>query len=130
VLLTGFSAFGNQTRRVQGVMIPGNYQVKGTSAYSMLHPGLLADLDYPDIASLACPKPMLFYNGRYDRLLPVSGVQGADAKMQVVWKSQDASDRLQTRIWDVEHVFTAPMQDAAFAWLDQALGLRGAAPRK
>ena len=50
---------------VRGLMVPGNNQTRGQSAYTMTHPGLSRYLDYPDVASLACPKPMLFYNGRH-----------------------------------------------------------------
>ncbi len=106
---------------VKSLMIPGLNQTRGSSAYSMLHPGLLADLDYPDIASIAAPKPMLFYSGRYDRLFPQAGVDDAYAKMRAVWDSQGAGDRLETRNWDVEHKFNAGMQEAAFEWLDRMM---------
>jgi hypothetical protein len=61
---------------------------------------------------------MLFYSGRYDRLFPASGVSEAQAKLRAVWESQRAADRLETRVWDVEHVFNVEMQEAAFNWLD------------
>lgn len=106
---------------VKSLMVPGNNQVKGQSSYAFLHPGLLADLDYPDIASIACPKPMLFFNGRQDPLFPQAGVDDAYAKLRAVWKSQNASDQLVTRTWEVPHLFSVEMQDAAFAWLDRTL---------
>ena len=111
---------------VQGLMQPGNNQTKGHSAYTMLHPGLLRDLDYPDIASLACPKPMLFYNGRKDQLFPVPSVEHAYDKMRAVWKSQHRSAELETRLWDVRHVFNEEMQEAAFEWLDGQLQVQQA----
>lgn len=103
---------------VKAVIGPGTNSSKGASAFSMLHPGLLEDLDYPDIASLAAPKPMLFYTGRLDRLFPQSSVNEAFAKMRTVWNSQNAGERLETRTWNVEHVFNVEMQEAAFDWLD------------
>ena len=103
----------------KSMFTPGMNQTRGNAAYSMLHPGLLVDLDYPDIASIAAPKPMLFYNGRFDRLFPQSGVEDAYAKMRAVWESQGAGDRLETRTWPVEHKFTDEMQEAAFDWLDR-----------
>jgi len=106
---------------VKELMQPGNNQTHGHSSYAMLHPGLLKDLDYPDVASLACPKPMLFYNGLQDRLFPVPGVKQAYEKMRSVWNSQGRAEVLETRLWDVPHEFNAEMQDAAFAWLDQQL---------
>ena len=110
----------------QGLMVPGNNQTEGQSAWTMTHPGLFNHLDYPDVASIACPKPMLFYNGRQDLLFPIPSVEAAYAKMRQVWASQGASDRLETRIWDVPHVFNGEMQEAAFGWLGR--WLRGTAP--
>lgn len=103
------------------VMVPGNNQTTSPSAYTMTHPGLTNWLDHPDVASLACPKPMLFYNGLRDGLFPVPSVKEAYAKMRSVWQSQGAEDRLETRLWDVPHEFNAQMQKDAFDWLDRYL---------
>ena len=108
----------------KGLMVPGNNQTTGQSAFTMTHPEIFRYLDYPDVASLACPKPMLFYNGLQDGLFPVPSVQEAYAKLRRVWESQGAGDRLETRLWDVPHVFNREMQEAAFAWLDRQLGNR------
>lgn len=40
-----------------------NNQNKGGSAYAMLIPNIRRYMDYPHVASIACPKPMLFTNG-------------------------------------------------------------------
>lgn len=102
----------------KGLMVPGNNQTGGQSSYSMLHPGLRNYLDYPDVASIACPKPMLFYNGLRDGLFPVSCVNDAYAKMHAIWDSQGAGKGLVTKLWDVPHCFDREMQEEAFAWLD------------
>ena len=102
-------------------MVPGNNQTRGQSAFAMTHPGLLADLDYPDIASMACPKPMLFYAGRQDVLFPIASVEESFEKLRKVWNSQGASDQLETRLWDVPHEFNREMQDASFDWLDRMI---------
>lgn len=107
---------------VKGLMVPNQNQTRGQSCFTMLHPGLFNYLDYPDFASLACPKPMLFYNGLQDALFPVDSVNEAYAKMRAVWESQGVGDRLETRLWDVPHEFNTKMQDAAFAWLDAQMG--------
>ena len=106
---------------VKGLMVPNNNQTRGHSSFTMLHPGLFNDLDYPDVAALACPKPMLFFAGKHDKLFPVPSVKDAYAKMHRVWKSQGAADRLTTRIIDAPHVFNLAMQTEAFAWLDKHL---------
>jgi dienelactone hydrolase len=106
---------------VNHLRVPGNNQTEGHSAYTMLHPGLLGELDYPDIASLACPKSMLFFAGRRDHLFPEAGSRSAFETMTEVWSSQGASESLTTEFWDTGHVFNATMQDDAFSWLDDKL---------
>lgn len=66
-------------------------------------PGLRRWLDYPHIASIACPKPMLFINGSQDKLFPVAGEKKAFAIMHDVWESQGAGDNLETELWDMPH---------------------------
>jgi len=102
----------------KGLMTYFNNQTNGHSAYPMTHPGLSRYLDYPDVAGLACPKPMLFYNGLEDPLFPVPAVKEAYAKMRSIWESQDAGDKLVTSLWPVPHQFNREMQEAAFNWLD------------
>jgi hypothetical protein len=93
-----------------------------TGGYPMMHPNLYNFFDFPDVASIACPKPMLFYNGSKDALFSVASVNEAYEKMHVVWDSQNASDRLHTRMWDVPHEFNQEMQKEAFEWLDGFIG--------
>ncbi|MBQ8127664.1 MAG: prolyl oligopeptidase family serine peptidase [Prevotella sp.] len=66
-------------------------------------PGLRQWLDYPDIASLAAPKPMLFINGTQDHLFPVRGVKKAFEQMHQTWRRLGADERLTTELWDVPH---------------------------
>ena len=87
-----------------------NNQNKGGSAYSMLIPGLRRYLDYPHVASIACPKPTLFFNGTRDKLFPVEGVEDAYNIMRQVWNSQNADDRLVTKLWEEKHFFNKEMQ--------------------
>ncbi|WP_330291918.1 dienelactone hydrolase family protein [Streptomyces sp. NBC_00576] len=104
------------------MMVPGNNTLRGQSSYYMLHPGLARHLDFPDVASIAAPRPMLFFHGAQDPLFPAEGVRVAHEKLRAVWRSRRAGERLHTRIWpDLGHVFTAPMQDDVFSWLDAVL---------
>lgn len=108
--------------QAKGLMVPGNNQLRGQSAFNMLHPSLLRLLDFPDVAALAAPAPMLVYAGEEDTLFPPSAVEGAMARMHDVWSAHGAEEHLTTRLWeDKGHVFTADMQDAAFEWLDAKL---------
>ena len=112
----GVSVCWMATRK--GLMVPKNNQTGGQSAFTMIHPGLGNQLDYPDVASIACPKPLMVISGSRDKLFPAESIQEAFAKMHKVWESQKASDRLATRLYDAPHEFNAAMQDEAFAWLD------------
>jgi len=103
----------------KGLMIPGNNQTKGQSANTMLHPGLSHYLDYPDVASIACPKPMMFCCGSRDHLFPVESIKDAFAKMRQVWDSQNAGDKLITKLYDSPHEYNLMMQKDAFSWLDK-----------
>ena len=105
----------------EGLLSWFNNRSGGNSAYSMLHPGLYNNLDYPDVASMACPKPMLFYNGTEDKLFPVQAVEAAYTKMQKVWNSQSAGNKLVTKLWPAPHEFNREMQQEAFAWLDEQM---------
>ncbi|QWA21675.1 dienelactone hydrolase family protein [Streptomyces osmaniensis] len=104
------------------MMVPGNNTLRGQSAYYMLHPGLPRFLDFPDVASIAAPRPMLFLDGGRDPLFPADGVRTAHDKLRAVWRSRHAEERLRLTTWpDLGHVFTAPMQDEVFTWLDTVL---------
>lgn len=107
-----------------GLMVPGNNQLKGSSAWMLLHPGLVRYLDFPDVASLAAPKPALFYAGESDRLFPAASVRAAFAKMAPVWAAWNAADRFEARMLPGGHEFAEPAQEAAFDWLERQL--RGA----
>jgi pimeloyl-ACP methyl ester carboxylesterase len=103
----------------KGLLVPGGNLTRGQSSFTTTHPNLANYLDYPDVASLACPKPMLFYNGSQDKLFPTLNAEEAFSKMHKVWDSQKAVDRLVTKLWNTGHVFTLEMQNESFEWLDQ-----------
>ncbi len=106
------------------LMTPGNNLTKGQSAFTTLHPGLTGLLDFPDVASLACPRALLFFNGEDDHLFPQPAAQAAFNKMQQIWKAQAAEKKLVTRFWPGGHQFSMEMQEAAFDWLDEQLERR------
>jgi dienelactone hydrolase len=105
----------------KALMVPGNNHAGGQSAYTMVHPGLSHYLDYPDVASIACPKPMMFCCGGRDGLFPVESIKEAFAKMRKVWDSQNAGDKLKTKIYDSPHEYNQEMQKDAFTWLGSIL---------
>jgi dienelactone hydrolase len=104
------------------MMVPGNNTLRGQSAFHMLHPGLSRHLDIPDVASIAAPRPMLFFHGELDALFPADGVRVAYDKLRAVWRSCRAEERLRLKTWPgTGHVFDTVMQDEVHAWLDSVL---------
>lgn len=94
---------------------------KENGGFANCIPGLRQYLDYPHIASLACPKPMLFINGTKDKLFPVPGVKDAFAEMHKVWKSQGADNLLDTEFWDIPHSCGLKAQEKILEFLDRNL---------
>ena len=94
---------------------------KENGGFANCIPGLRQYLDYPHIASLACPKPMLFINGTKDKLFPVPGVKDAFSEMHQVWKSQGADNLLDTELWDIPHSCGLKAQEKMLEFLDKNL---------
>ena len=94
---------------------------KENGGFANCIPALRQWLDYPHIASLACPKPMLFINGKRDHLFPVRGVEKAFNIMHDVWKSQNADHVLETELWDVPHSCGVELQHRTLLFLDKYL---------
>ena len=84
-------------------------------------PGLRRWLDYPHIASIACPKPMLFINGSQDKLFPEAGVRKAFAIMHDTWNSQGAGDQLETELWPMSHSCNKQSQQRVLDFLNKHL---------
>lgn len=94
---------------------------KENGGFANCIPALRQYLDYPHIASLACPKPMLFISGTKDKLFPVPGVKDAFAEMRKVWKSQGADNLLDTELWEIPHSCGLKAQEKMLEFLDKNL---------
>ena len=97
------------------------YGRKENGGFANCIPALRQYLDYPHIASMACPKPMLFISGRRDKLFPLVGVEAAFDEMRRVWQSQGAADRLETRLEDQPHECNLDNQQAILDFLKRHL---------
>ena len=84
-------------------------------------PGLRQWLDYPDVASLAAPRAMLFINGKQDHLFPVRGVNQAFSQLHQTWQRLGADDRLSTQLWDVPHSCGVELQAEVLRFFDKHL---------
>jgi dienelactone hydrolase len=81
--------------------------------------GLHANLDHPDVASLAAPDAAVFVqNCAQDRLFTRSGMEAAALKIQKVYQSLGRPDKYRSKFYDAPHQFNVEMQEDAFEWLE------------
>ena len=106
------------------VQMTWRYGRKENGGFANTIPLLRQYMDYPHIASMACPKPMLFISGRQDKLFPVEGVERAFGIMHDVWRSQKADDMLQTELWDMAHECNKEVQERILHFLDKHLSIK------
>lgn len=85
------------------VQMTWKYGRKESGGFANCIPALRQYLDYPHIASIACPKPTLFISGTEDKLFKVPGVKKAFKIMHEVWHSQNAGGNLETELWPIPH---------------------------
>jgi dienelactone hydrolase len=93
--------------------------IRNTIGHTKLVPGLYQHLDYPDVASLAMPTPLLVINGAKDRLFEPEGVTASFDKLRACYAKAGVPDRCRTRLYDTPHEFNAQMQTEAWDWLRQ-----------
>ena len=97
------------------------YKRTENGGFANCFPGLRRWMDYPHVASLACPKAMLFINGTQDKLFPIPGVEKAFTIMHRTWESQNAGDKLKTLIWDMPHCCNLKSQREVLNFFKQHL---------
>ena len=106
------------------VQMTWRYGRKENGGFANTIPLLRQYMDYPHIASMTCPKPMLFISGRQDKLFPVEGVEHAFGIMHDVWRSQKADGVLQTELWDMPHECNKEVQERILHFLDKYLSIK------
>ena len=103
------------------VQMTWKYGRKENGGFANCIPALRQYLDYPHIASLACPKPALFINGMQDKLFKVPGVEKAFKIMHDVWDSQNAGQNLETELWLIPHSCGVKAQQRVLEFFDKHL---------
>jgi dienelactone hydrolase len=91
--------------------------VRNTIGFTKLVPGLYRQLDYPDVASLAAPTPLLVINGSKDALFEPEAVRASFEKLQACYRKAGAADRVRPRLYDTPHEFNREMQAEAWTFL-------------
>jgi dienelactone hydrolase len=94
-------------------------KIRHTIGFTKLVPGLMKQMDYPDVASLAMPCAFLVINGRRDGLFEPLGVQASFTKLAKCYAKALVPEKLRTRLYDTPHEFNAEMQAEAWDWLKQ-----------
>jgi dienelactone hydrolase len=91
--------------------------IRNTIGHTKVVPGLYRYMDYPDVATLAMPTPLLVINGKKDGLFEPAGVQHAFEKINRAYKKAGIPDRVKTSMYDAPHEFNAEMQREAWEWV-------------
>ena len=95
--------------------------VRNTIGHTKVVPGLYQVLDYPDVAALAIPTPLLVINGSKDGLFDLDGVKVSFAKLSACYAKAGVPGHCCTRLYDTPHEFNLEMQTEAWAWLKRFL---------
>jgi dienelactone hydrolase len=85
-------------------------------------PGLFGFLDFPDVAAMRAPLPLMVEHCAQDDLFPREGMREADEKIRRIYEKAGAPENFKTATYDVPHQFNIEMQKDAFAWLERWLG--------
>ena len=90
--------------------------VRHTIGHTKVVPGLYQHLDYPDVAALALPTPLLVINGTKDGLFDLEGVKASFAQLNACYGKAGVPTNCRTRFYETPHEFNAEMQAEAWAW--------------
>lgn len=77
--------------------------------------------DYPQVAALVAPRPLLIANSDSDSIFPLDGVERLHAKVRTIYRLYGADDKLGLQISAGPHKDTQELQVAAFRWFNRRL---------
>ncbi len=77
--------------------------------------------DYPMVAALVAPRPLLISNTDKDRIFPLDGVVDVYRKAAGIYKLYEASDKIGLHITEGPHQDTQELRIHAFRWLNRHL---------
>ncbi len=77
--------------------------------------------DYPMVAALVAPRPLLIDNGDHDPIFPEDGVRRVYEGARKIYQLYGAEDKIGIFITNAGHDDIPPIQEAAFRWLDRHL---------
>ena len=80
--------------------------------------------DYPLVAALVAPRPLLIANSDSDTIFPLDGVSRLHSKVRRIYELHKASDKLGLLITPGPHKDTQDLQLPVFRWFNRHLPCR------
>jgi len=77
--------------------------------------------DYPMVAALIAPRPLLISNTDKDRIFPLDGVVDVYTRTRKIYELYDATDQIGLHITEGPHKDTQELRIHAFRWLNRYL---------
>jgi hypothetical protein len=77
--------------------------------------------DYPLVAALVAPRPLLISNSDKDRIFPLDGVVRLHEKVRRIYRLYDAEDKLGLHITEGPHKDRQELRIHAFVWFNRFL---------
>ncbi len=77
--------------------------------------------DYPLVAALVAPRPLLISNTDKDRIFPLDGVYDVYTQVRPIYALYGATDKLGLQITEGPHKDTQELQVHAFVWMNRYL---------
>lgn len=120
-LLSVFSTDVKCGAAVCWMMCKKDYDDSSVSDLSMRIPALRDRYDFPEVASMACPKPMLFINGEDDSLFPEHSAAQAFDMIDSVYARHGSEAFVKTMFVPGGHHCGAQVQDEVYRFFEEHL---------
>jgi dienelactone hydrolase len=92
--------------------------------YALFVPGLAGNGGFGAVLALVAPRPFFVAARTDDPIFPKDGIEDTVAAARVAYSAAGVADRLTTFYEPGPHSFSPAMRSAAYAWLDQQLGVK------
>lgn len=96
-------------------------KINHTIGFTKLVPGMASRMDYPDVAAMAMPTPLLVINGSRDQLFDLDGVKHCFNKLAKCYAKAGVPENFRGSLYDAPHEFNAEMQREAWDWFERHL---------
>jgi len=84
-------------------------------------PGQTRYLDWPDLAAMHAPNPLLVMQGSRDTLFSLQGYQRAAERLRAIYAKAGVPGNLDIGLYDLPHTFSSEMQQHAWDFFEKEL---------